>query len=118
MSKIQHYFETMPEEKQVHETSDGFLFPRKDNAQAHANTLSANHRKITTHYRPGTSEFKKAQADAKVMAEAKAKADKEEKEKAEFEAMQKAEAEEKAKKEAEDKKKQEELAKDSGQQTK
>lgn len=39
MKKVQEYFKNYPGSKAVHQTSDGFLFPEKCDAQNHAKTL-------------------------------------------------------------------------------
>jgi hypothetical protein len=38
-SKVEKHFASNPPKKEVHATSDGFLFERKENANVHAKTL-------------------------------------------------------------------------------
>lgn len=53
--KVKAFFERNPDSTEVHTSSDGFLFRRKDQAKAHARTLK--NKEVTTY--PGKSFEKK-----------------------------------------------------------
>jgi len=70
MQKINNYFEKHPKETEVHMTSDGFLFKRKDQADAHAASFKAKEeQKVKTFFKSDLTEAEPV-SEADIVSEA------------------------------------------------
>lgn len=59
--KIKHYFETHPEQTEVHSTADGFLFTEKHFAETHGNSL--DHKEVETHFKSDLDALEAAESN-------------------------------------------------------
>lgn len=96
MSKIKHFFDTNPDANEVFETSDGYLFFKRTDAEAHAKSLKE--RKEVEHITKADMSKKIASEKAAKSAEEKARKEADAKAKKEAEELAKAEAAEAKKK--------------------